>query len=125
MITRRRLLGGLTAGAAAGLGLGRAGHALGAPAPAGGSAPSADGIPLHLVNHSGAFANSSVRVYVVGNDGTQQVHVTPDGALRPVALADNGPDGFTDYAIPLAASGTTTLRLPRCPAGSTPHWAAS
>lgn len=112
MITRRRLLGGLSAGAAAGLGLGRAGHALGAPAPAGSSAPSADGIPLHLVNHSGAFANSSAWVYVVGSDGTQQVHVTPDGALRPVALADNGPDGFTDYAIPLAASGTTTLRLP-------------
>ncbi|MGX1973466.1 beta-1,3-glucanase family protein [Streptomyces kronopolitis] len=113
MITRRRLLGGLTAGAATGLGLARSAPALAAPA-AGTAppAPFADGLPLHLVNHSGAFANSSVRVYIVGNDGTQQVHVTPDGALRPVDPADNGPDGFTDYAIPLAASGTTTLRLP-------------
>ncbi|REK89198.1 glycosyl hydrolase [Streptomyces inhibens] len=70
-------------------------------------------MPLHLVNNSGEYANSSVWIYIVGNDGTQQVHVTPDGELRPVALADNGPDGFTDYAIPLAASGTTTLQLPR------------
>ncbi|MFI2188502.1 beta-1,3-glucanase family protein [Streptomyces sioyaensis] len=112
MITRRRLLGGLTAGAATTLGLTQAGRALGAPARRDASAPSAAGIPLHLVNRSGAFANSSVWVYLVGNDGTRQVHVTPDGELRPVALADNGPDGFTDYAIPLAASGTTTLRLP-------------
>ncbi|BDH11069.1 glycosyl hydrolase [Streptomyces hygroscopicus] len=69
-------------------------------------------MPLHLVNNSGAYANSSVWIYIVGNDGTQQVHVTPEGELKPVALADNGPDGFTDYAIPLAAAGTTTLQLP-------------
>ncbi|MGX7762170.1 beta-1,3-glucanase family protein [Streptomyces angustmyceticus] len=114
MITRRSLLGGLAAGAAAS-GAGLTGRALGAPAPAfaARSGRDADGMPLHLVNRSGAYANSSVWIYIVGNDGTQQVHVTPDGALRPVALADNGPDGYTDYAIPLAASGTTTLRLPR------------
>ncbi|MFE1766541.1 beta-1,3-glucanase family protein [Streptomyces angustmyceticus] len=116
MITRRSLLGGLAAGAAAS-GAGLAGRALGAPAPAPAfaarSGRAADGMPLHLVNRSGAYANSSVWIYIVGNDGTQQVHVTPDGALRPVALADNGPDGYTDYAIPLAASGATTLRLPR------------
>ncbi|AWN26506.1 beta-1,3-glucanase family protein [Streptomyces sp. NEAU-S7GS2] len=116
MITRRSLLGTLAAGAATVSGIALAGRAAGAPAPA--AAPrvparSAAGLPLHLVNHSGAYANSSVWIYVVGNDGTQQVYVTPDGELRPVALADNGPDGFTDYAIPLAASGTTTLRLPQ------------
>ncbi|GAA2332332.1 beta-1,3-glucanase family protein [Streptomyces caniferus] len=110
MITRRSLLGGLAAGAATASGIALSGRALGASAPA---ARSAAGMPLHLVNDSGAYANSSVRIYIVGNDGTQQVHVTPDGTLRPVALADNGPDGYTDYAIPLAASGTTTLQLPQ------------
>ncbi|MFJ3955795.1 beta-1,3-glucanase family protein [Streptomyces libani] len=116
MITRRSLLGTLAAGAATASGIALAGRATGAPAPAAaprGPARSAAGLPLHLVNNSGAYANSSVWIYVVGNDGTQQVRVTPDGELRPVALADNGPDGFTDYAIPLAASGTTTLRLPQ------------
>ncbi|KIZ17820.1 beta-1,3-glucanase family protein [Streptomyces natalensis] len=110
MITRRTLLGGLAAGAAAASGLTLAGRALGSPATAGRAAAS---LPLHIVNSSGRYANSSVWIYIVGNDGTQQVHVTPDGELRPVALADNGSDGFTDYAIPLAASGTTTLRLPQ------------
>ncbi|AZS71075.1 glycosyl hydrolase [Streptomyces lydicus] len=116
MITRRSLLGTLAAGAATASGIALAGRAAGAPAPAAaphGPARSAAGLPLNLVNNSGAYANSSVWIYVVGNDGTQQVRVTPDGELRPVALADNGPDGFTDYAIPLAASGTTTLRLPQ------------
>ncbi|MFE0376882.1 beta-1,3-glucanase family protein [Streptomyces inhibens] len=116
MITRRSLLGGLAAGAATASGIVLADRATGAPAPARGPAPAARstaGMPLHIVNNSGEYANSSVWVYIVGNDGTQQVHVTPDGELRPVALADNGPDGFTDYAIPLAASGTTTLQLPR------------
>ncbi|MGA4954029.1 beta-1,3-glucanase family protein [Streptomyces lydicamycinicus] len=103
------------AGAAAS-GIALAGRANGAPAPATaprGPARSAAGMSLHLVNNSGAYANSSVWIYIVGTDGTQQVHVTPDGELKPVATADNGPDGFTDYAIPLAGSGTTTLQLPR------------
>ncbi|KOG50658.1 beta-1,3-glucanase family protein [Streptomyces decoyicus] len=115
MITRRSLLGGLAAGAATASGIALAGRATGATAPAAGSARTgraAAGMPLHLVNNSGEYANSSVWIYIVGNDGTQQVHVTPEAELRPVALADNGPDGFTDYAIPLAAGGTTTLRLP-------------
>ncbi|MFI9052744.1 beta-1,3-glucanase family protein [Streptomyces sp. NPDC053427] len=110
MITRRTLLGGLAAGAAAASGLTLAGRALGTPAPDGRATA---GLPLHIVNNTGEYANSSVWVYIVGNDGTQQVHVTPDGELRPVAVADNGPDGFTDYAIPLAGSGATTLQLPR------------
>ncbi|WP_326621753.1 beta-1,3-glucanase family protein [Streptomyces decoyicus] len=115
MITRRSLLGGLAAGAATASGIALAGRATGATAPAAGSGRTgraAAGMPLHLVNNSGAYANSSVWIYIVGNDGTQQVHVTPEGELKPVALADNGPDGFTDYAIPLAAAGNTTLQLP-------------
>ncbi|WP_146051160.1 beta-1,3-glucanase family protein, partial [Streptomyces noursei] len=45
-------------------------------------------------------------------DGTRWIRVTRDGRPAPVALADNGPDGYTDYAIPLAANGPTTLGLP-------------
>lgn len=108
MITRRGLLGGLAAATATASGLTLTGRAAAATA-----RPAAAGMPLHIVNHSGAYAHSSVWIYIVGNDGTQQVRVTPDGELKPVALADNGPDGYTDYAIPLAASGTTTLQLPR------------
>ncbi|MEU7637494.1 beta-1,3-glucanase family protein [Streptomyces sp. NPDC059101] len=104
MITRRTLLGGLAAGAATAA---LAGRAAGTPAPRAAAA-----LPLHLVNNSGAYANGSVWIYILGNDGTQQVRVTPDGRLAPVSLADNGPDGFTDYAIPLAATGTTTVQLP-------------
>ncbi|MFE0192256.1 beta-1,3-glucanase family protein [Streptomyces sp. NPDC058989] len=114
MITRRSLLGSLAAGAATASGFALAGRAIGAPAPTAAPARrSAAAMPLHIVNDSGEYAHSSVWIYIVGNDGTQQVHVTPDGELKPVALADNGPDGFTDYAIPLAAGGTTTLQLPQ------------
>ena len=93
MITRRSLLGGLAAGAATASGIALAGRATGATAPAAGSGRTgraAAGMPLHLVNNSGEYANSSVWLYIVGNDGTQQVRVTPDGELKPVALADNG-----------------------------------
>ncbi|MEU6118255.1 beta-1,3-glucanase family protein [Streptomyces sp. NPDC047117] len=110
MISRRALLGGLAASAAAGTGLTLAGRAIGAPAPV---RSRAAGLPLEIVNNSGEFGNSSVYVYIVGNDGTQQVRVTPEGELKPVAVSDNGSDGFTDYAIPLAGSGTTALTLPK------------
>ncbi|MGW7521626.1 beta-1,3-glucanase family protein [Streptomyces sp. NPDC054796] len=69
-------------------------------------------MPLRIVNNSGEYQNSSVWIYIVGNDGRRQVRVTPEGELKPIALGDNGADGFTDYAIPLAASGETVLRLP-------------
>ncbi|WP_052867598.1 beta-1,3-glucanase family protein [Streptomyces niger] len=110
MISRRTLLGGLAASAAAGAGLTLASRAVGSPAPVRGRSA---GLPLEIVNNSGEFGNSSIYVYIVGNDGTQQVRVTPEGELKPVAVADNGSDGFTDYAIPLAGSGTTTLTLPK------------
>ncbi|MFJ6751219.1 beta-1,3-glucanase family protein [Streptomyces sp. NPDC091266] len=110
MISRRSLLGGIAAGAATASGIVLAGRAMGSPAPTGRAAA---GMPLHIVNNSGEYANSSVYVYIVGNDGKQQVRVTPEGELKPVAMSDNGSDGFTDYAIPLAGSGTTTLQLPQ------------
>ncbi|SDO77004.1 Beta-1,3-glucanase [Streptomyces sp. cf386] len=70
-------------------------------------------LPLTIVNNSGSFGNANVHVYIVGNQDGRQVRVTPDGALAPIALADNGPDGFTDYAISLAGSGETRLSLPQ------------
>ncbi len=65
------------------------------------------------VNDSGSFGNSNVHIYIVGNQDGRQVRVTPDGTLAPIALSDNGADGFTDYAISLAGSGETRLSLPQ------------
>ncbi|WP_405593888.1 beta-1,3-glucanase family protein [Streptomyces sp. NBC_01092] len=84
-----------------------------ADTPAGGDAPAAAGpLPLTIANDSGSFGNASVHLYIVGNQDGRQVRVTPDGTLAPIALSDNGPDGFTDYAIPLAGGGETRLSLP-------------
>ncbi|KAB1990690.1 glycoside hydrolase family 64 protein [Streptomyces triticiradicis] len=69
-------------------------------------------LPLTIVNNSGSFGNGSVHVYIVGNQDGKQVRVTQDGKLAPVSLSDNGADGFTDYAIPLAGSGETRIDLP-------------
>ncbi|MFE5191213.1 glycoside hydrolase family 64 protein [Streptomyces sp. NPDC056628] len=69
-------------------------------------------LPLTIVNDSGEFGNANVHVYVVGNQDGRQVRLTPDGTLAPIALSDNGADGFTDYAISLAGSGETRLSLP-------------
>ncbi|MFI1532848.1 glycoside hydrolase family 64 protein [Streptomyces anandii] len=73
----------------------------------------AGALPLTIVNNSGSFGNASVHVYIVGNQDGRQVRVTPDGGLAPIALSDNGADGFTDYAISLAGSGETRLSLPQ------------
>jgi hypothetical protein len=72
----------------------------------------AGSLPLTIVNNSGSFGNSSVHVYIVGNQDGKQVRVTQDGTLAPISLADNGADGFTDYALTLAGSGETQLSLP-------------
>ncbi|MDO0909477.1 beta-1,3-glucanase family protein [Streptomyces sp. DT2A-34] len=78
-----------------------------------GVTPAAAGpLPLTIVNDSGSFGNANVHVYIVGNQDGRQVRVTPDGTLAPIAVSDNGPDGFTDYAIGLAGSGETRLSLP-------------
>jgi hypothetical protein len=68
-------------------------------------------LSLKIVNKSGEYDSKSIYVYIVGNDGTNQVHVTPEGELKPVSAGDNGGDGFTDYAIPLSGE-ETTLKLP-------------
>jgi len=110
MITRRMLLSGIAASAAAAgtgltLGGGRAGAAQ--------TLASAETLPLTVVNKTGQFGNASVWLYIVGNVDNKQVRVTPDGKTAPVALSDNGSDGFADYAIPLSGSGDTKLTLPR------------
>ncbi|MFC5220151.1 beta-1,3-glucanase family protein [Streptomyces coerulescens] len=80
--------------------------------PAGVDAPAAAGpLPLTIVNGSGSFDNANVHLYIVGNQDGKQVRLTPDGNLAPIALSDNGSDGFTDYAISLSG-GETRLSLP-------------
>ncbi|MEV6795606.1 beta-1,3-glucanase family protein [Streptomyces sp. NPDC051320] len=113
-ITRRKLLTALAGAAVAGPAIAVvAPHALASVAPGGGASPKAAGaLPLKIVNNTGSYANSAVYLYVVGNQDGKQVRVTPDGALAPISLSDNGSDGFTDYAIALAGSGATTLSLP-------------
>ncbi|MFD3732667.1 glycoside hydrolase family 64 protein [Streptomyces sp. NPDC058632] len=75
-------------------------------------AAAAGALPLTIVNNSGSFGNGNVHLYIVGNADGRQVRVTPEGTIAPVAASDNGPDGFTDYAIGLAAGGETKLSLP-------------
>ncbi|WJY35373.1 beta-1,3-glucanase family protein [Streptomyces sp. P9-2B-1] len=87
-------------------------HALATKDPAKGNSKAAGALPLTIVNNSGSFANTSVRVYVVGNQDGRQVRLIPEGTLAPISLSDNGADGFTDYSIPLSGSGETTLSLP-------------
>ncbi|HWM40141.1 MAG TPA: beta-1,3-glucanase family protein [Streptomyces sp.] len=110
MISRRSLIRGAAASAiavpAAGLLVTQAGGITRK------KAGRAAAMPLKIVNNSGEFDNGSIHVYIVGNDGTNQVRVTPEGELKPVSVGDNGGDGFTDYAIPLAGSGETTIQLP-------------
>lgn len=69
-------------------------------------------LPLTIVNNSGSFGNANVHLYIVGNADGRQVRVTPEGTAVPVSASDNGPDGFTDYAIGLSGSGETKLSLP-------------
>jgi hypothetical protein len=113
MITRRRMFASLAAAAVAGPGLALiAPRALGAGVSDSSGTDAAGALPLTITNSTGEYANASVHVYIVGNQDGRQVRVTADGTLAPVALSDNGADGFTDYAIPLASSGETTLSLP-------------
>lgn len=80
--------------------------------PAGGDATAAAGsLPLTIVNGSGSFDDANVHLYIVGNQDGKQVRLTPEGTLAPIALSDNGSDGFTDYAISLSG-GETRLSLP-------------
>lgn len=107
MLTRRSLLGGLAAAPLL--------TALGTRAAAGAVPHTPATLPVTIANHTDKYANGAVRLYVVGVDlaSGAQSHATADGVLHPVSLSDNGSDGFTDYSIPLAGDGDTTIQLPR------------
>jgi hypothetical protein len=112
-VPRRSLLRGLALGA---IGAPLV-AAFGAPsvAAAGTRGPFADGtLAVTVTNDSGAAGNDAVRLYVVGTDLATgaQAHADAGGNLIPVSLSDNGSDGYTDYSIPLAGSGDTTIALP-------------
>ncbi|NJC68184.1 glycosyl hydrolase [Planosporangium thailandense] len=106
MVSRRAILGGAIA---AGIGGPLAVSALFSAAQA------ADGLPVTVVNNTGRFANTEIFMYIVGTDPAsgQQGFVRSSARLTPAQLSDNGPDGFADLAIPLAASGPTTVVLPK------------
>ncbi|CAL9361402.1 glycoside hydrolase family 64 protein [Streptomyces pilosus] len=87
-------------------------HALADQSPRRGAGTAAASLPLTIVNNSGSFDNAGVHLYVVGNADGRQVRLTPEGNVVPIAASDNGPDGFTDYAISLSGSGETKLSLP-------------
>jgi glycosyl hydrolase family 64 (putative beta-1,3-glucanase) len=104
MITRRTFLGGLAAATA---GVPLAATSVNAMTSAGARAA----MSLRLANESG---RGPVWTYVVGTNLAtgQQCRLSADGQLLAVSEADNGPDGYTDYAIPVDAGGTT-LSLPQ------------
>lgn len=109
MLSRRSLLGAVPAAALAVPVPG----ALAARRPASASSTPRASIGLRFVNSTRAYDNGSINAYIVGTDLTteQQVRITPDGTMRPVSTADNGADGYADYAIPFAGTGDTTLQL--------------
>jgi hypothetical protein len=71
-------------------------------------------IQLRFVNRTGAYDNASIHFYIVGTNLAtgEQSRVTPEGALVPVSLSDNGADGYADYAIPFSGSGDTLSQIP-------------
>lgn len=111
VITRRRLLASMAGVAAAGAAT-VAGPSAAAAVAGGATTTAIRKLPLSVVNNSGSFKNGSVHLYVVGTQGNHQVHVDRQGVATPIKLSDNHVGGFTDYSIPLAASGATNLRLP-------------
>ncbi|TDV49021.1 beta-1,3-glucanase family protein [Actinophytocola oryzae] len=96
MISRRSFLGGLAAATVV--------------VPLGARVASAASMSLVIANESG---RGPLWVYVVGTDLAtgQQCRLSADGALVPVSTNDNGPDGYTDYSIPV--DGSRTLSLPK------------
>lgn len=75
----------------------------------------ADGLPMTIVNSSGAFGNNEINVYIVGTELAtgRQGYVRQSGVFTPCSPSDNGADGFADLAVKLNATGTTTINLPK------------
>ncbi|MFE6645915.1 beta-1,3-glucanase family protein [Nocardioides sp. NPDC057772] len=112
MLTRRSVLTATSAALALPLLGGTHWQATQAMRPRGATAQAA--IRLRFVNRTGAYDNASIHFYVVGTNLAtgEQSRVTPEGSLVPVSLADNGADGYADYAIPFASSGDTLSQIP-------------
>jgi hypothetical protein len=74
----------------------------------------ATSMPMTVVNNSVLYPNSAIYMYIVGTNLStgQQSYVTANGTLTPVSIGLNGPDGYADLSIPLAASGNTTINMP-------------
>ncbi len=107
MLSRRRVLGMGFAGAAV----------VGVPlvaAPLISRARASGGLPLNVVNSTGRFANSAIRMYVVGTDPETGAmgYVRESGRFTPADPAHNGPDGAADIGVRLADSGVTRFVLP-------------
>jgi hypothetical protein len=88
----------------------------------GDTTPQAAGaLPLTITNGSGTHGNSSVYVYIVGNQDGRQVRVAPDGPPAPISLADNGADGkaygfaFDDVASYVQDTPPTGIQLTLTP----------
>ncbi|APU19212.1 glycoside hydrolase family 64 protein [Actinoalloteichus sp. GBA129-24] len=116
MATRRLFLGGLAASALGGIALASELRPRSTePTTAGVRRLAVDAhtLPLTIVNNTGNWDNASIHIYIVGVDRItgRQSRITPEGAIVPVSLADNGPDGYADYSIPLESSGNTTINL--------------
>ncbi|HEX6352784.1 beta-1,3-glucanase family protein [Actinophytocola sp.] len=96
MLSRRSFLGGLAAATAA--------------LPLSSRLAAAATVSLVITNQSG---RGPLWMYVVGVSHAtgQQCRLSANGTLVPVSTADNGPDGYTDYAIQV--DGTRTLSLPQ------------
>lgn len=71
-------------------------------------------LPMTVYNRTSRYRDDEIFFFVVGTDLAtgQQGYVRADGAFRPCALSDNGPDGFADLSIALAPGGSTTITLP-------------
>ncbi|GAB3806219.1 beta-1,3-glucanase family protein [Micromonospora zhanjiangensis] len=106
MLRRRTLLGLAGAGAAA----------IGVPVVASAlfsRADAEDGLPLTVVNSTGTFPNSAIRMYIVGTDPAgNQGYVTRSGVFTPVTV-DGAAGGALDIDVPFAQSGTTSFALPK------------
>lgn len=96
MISRRSFLGGLAAATVA--------------TPLAARPAAAAAMSLTITNSTG---RGPLWVYVVGTNLAtgRQCRLSADGALVPVSTSDNGPDGYTDYALPV--DGSRTLSLPQ------------
>ena len=70
-------------------------------------------MPLTVVNDTGRFGNSAAWLYIVGTSTSGQQGYVRNGTFTPCALSDNGSDGFADLSIPLAATGATSVTLPK------------